>query len=467
VAEPPNFALHRAASTHFQTVHLQLTGFPPALSGVLLLILGCVFSIGLFALTKLATQERQAPVFQAQTHSAIAALQFGRSVTGFAFALLMYGPLQQLHYALLRNVTRDSAITQTLSGLMALLTLVMLYAFTVLHIGRLVASAFPEISLHWLKLPLTTWHYVATPFVKLMLALGQPVERLLAQRLPKVDAATLELRKLIDANLSTLEPLSDPTQQQLLKNVLGFRDTTASDMMVPRTDVVWLSTDDDLGEVLDIISESGHTRFPLCEGTADKVIGYIHAKDLATLRRPEGTLPDLRALARPVTFVPETAKAQMLLERFRTKSHMAIVVDEFGGMSGIITLEDLLEELVGDIRDEFDAAESEVETLANGELVVDGSVHIETLEQRYGVTFGNAEEETVGGFVFGRLAREVQVGDVITTDSHTLEVLAVDGLRVTRVKLSRRASEAAADHPDAAANPTILESLNAAPHFNS
>lgn len=457
MAEPPNFALHRAASTHFQTVHLQLTGFPPALSGVLLLVLGCVFSIGLFALTKLVTQERQPPVFEGETHSAIAGLQLGRSAVGFAFALLMYTPLVQLYSTVVRNLTLNNPVTQTLSGFTALLTLVVLYAFTVLHISRLIASAYPDTSLRWLKVPLTTWHYVATPFIRLILALGQPVEQLLAHRLPKVNEETLELRKLIDANLSEREAPSDPTQQQLIKNVLEFRDTTASDMMVPRTDVVWLSTGDELSEVLDVISESGHTRFPLCEGTADEVIGYIHTKDLATLGQPGSAMPELRALARPVTFVPEMVKAQTLLERFRTQSHMAIVVDEFGGMSGIITLEDLLEELVGDIRDEFDVAEAEVETLASGDLVVDGSVHLETLEHSYGLNFGDVEEETIGGFVFGRLAREVQIGDQLTISDYLLKVLAVDGLRVTSIQISHL-SETTSTAPQAT-NTLITESL--------
>jgi CBS domain containing-hemolysin-like protein len=460
VAEPPNFALHRAASTHFQTVHLQLTSFPPALSGVLLLVLGCVFSIGLFALTKLVTQERQPPVFHGETHRAIAGLQLGRSAAGFAFALLMYTPLVQLYSAVVHNLTQNIPITQALSGFTALLTLVVLYAFTVLHISRLIASAYPDISLRWLRVPLTTWHYIATPFIKLILALGQPVEQLLAQRLPKVNEETLELRKLIDANLSQPEAPSDPTQQQLIKNVLEFRGTTASDMMVPRTDVIWLSTDDDLSEVLDVISESGHTRFPLCEGTADKVIGYIHTKDLATLSQQGSPVPELRSLARPVTFVPETAKAQTLLERFRTQSHMAVVVDEFGGMSGIITLEDLLEELVGDIRDEFDIAEPEVETLANGDLIVDGSVHLETLEHSYGLNFGEVEEETIGGFVFGRLAREVQIGDQLTVSDYLLKVLAVDGLRVTSVLISKLA-EATSDTSQVA-NTIIADTFNPA-----
>lgn len=460
MAEPPNFALHRAASTHFQTIHLQLTGFPPALSGVLLLVLGCIFSIGLFALTKLVTQERQPPIFHGETHSAIAGLQIGRSAVGFAFALLMYTPLVHLYNSVAHNLTLNYSITQTISGIIALLTLVVLYVFTVMHLSRLIASAYPEVCLHWLRLPLTTWHYVATPFIKLILALGQPVEQLLAQRLPKVNEETLELRKLIDANLSELEAPSDATQQQLLKNVLEFRDTTASDMMVPRTDVVWLSTGDDLSEVLDVIRESGHTRFPLCEGTADKVIGYIHTKDLATLGQPGSAMPELRTLARPVTFVPETAKAQTLLERFRTQSHMAIVVDEFGGMSGIITLEDLLEELVGDIRDEFDIAESEVEILANGDLIVDGSVHLETLENAYGLSFGDVEEETIGGFVFGRLAREVQVGDQLTVSDYLLKVLAVDGLRVTSIQISRL--EEATSDASQAANTLIADTFNPA-----
>lgn len=429
MAEPPSLALQRAALPQLAT-NLSVL----ALLSTLLLALGSLFTIGLFALNKYLAQERQPPLFAERAQSAIAALQLGRSTVGFAFALLLYTPLQHLYGALL---------APQLSRLLALLSLALLYAFGALHLGRLIGNRYPEASLRYLRVPLTVWHYLASPLVQLMVTLSRPLEQRLT---PPADDGTQALRQRIDASLQVAP---DPLLKRLLANALAFGELTASDLMVPRTDVVWLSVDDPLEKVLKTVRDSGHTRFPLCEGSPDKVIGYLHTKDLATL--DPSNAAELRALARPVAFVPETARAQMLLERFRTRSHLAVVVDEFGGMSGIVTLEDLLEALVGDIRDEFDVATSPVERLASGELLIDGGVHLEELARDWGIDLGKSEADTVGGLIFSQLAREVRVGDALTVGGYRLEVLAVEGLRVTRVKLAptseRNAPAVSGAHP--------------------
>jgi CBS domain containing-hemolysin-like protein len=242
------------------------------------------------------------------------------------------------------------------------------------------------------------------------------------------------LKQLLDKSIRAAE--LDEHEQELVGNVFAFKETTAGEVMVPRPDVDWLSVDQPLEQLLAKVSESGHTRFPLCDGGVDNVIGYLHAKDLAPLfRLAPGQAADLRSLARPVAFVPEAGRAISALRRLqRERSHLAIVVDEFGGMAGIVTLEDLLEELVGDIQDEFDEPTLAIQALDNGEWIVDGAVRLDDLEE-LGLRFGTAQEGTVGGYIFGRLAREVAPGDEVLIAGAALRVEAVEGLRVTRVRV--------------------------------
>lgn len=296
--------------------------------------------------------------------------------------------------------------------------------FALLAGARALAAWRPEALLTITDLPLRGWAWLTGPLINLSVR-AEP---------PRVDTATLSEK--LEAVLRTSQ--LKPDEASLIRNAVAFRDRTAWDLMVHRTDVVWLTTEESPEDAWARVGASGHSRFPLCEDAPDKVIGYVHLRDLAFAGTAPGVGPtDLRELARPVAFVPETSRAPALLRRFQEqRSHLAVVVDEFGGMAGILTLEDLLEELVGEIDDEFDVPSAELTPLGNGELLVDGGVRLEDLQDRYGLEFGEAEEDTVGGFIFGRLAREVATGDQVEVDGALLRVVGVEGVRVTRVRIT-------------------------------
>jgi len=226
---------------------------------------------------------------------------------------------------------------------------------------------------------------------------------------------------------------------RLLANALDFADRAVRQIMVPRADVLWLDLNRSYAENTARAREFGHTRLPLCDGTIDHVIGVVHVKDLFIAPPASVGARTLQALARPPLYIPENAKIQHALALFqRQRSHLGIVVDEYGGTSGLVTLEDVLEELIGDIQDEFDQETPRVQTQPDGRLMLDASLTIAELE---GAT--NAHEDidedvdTIGGLVQARLGRLARVGDSIPFGDRTLEVVRVKGRRILRVAVSK------------------------------
>jgi CBS domain containing-hemolysin-like protein len=232
--------------------------------------------------------------------------------------------------------------------------------------------------------------------------------------------------------LATSEKAGVLTEEnrEIIEGVFQFSKRTARQIMVPRMDVAVLSTKKSIEQNLEIIRTSRHTRYPLCDGTLDQTIGLIHVKDLflAQLRGPGRTLAELK---RDVLFVPENSNIEALLSQFiEHKTHMAVVLDEYGGASGIVSLENITEELFGQIQDEFDRERPEIEPLGNGRYRVRGDYLIEDLVDRLKVDVGEPAEETIGGYVAARLGREVAPGDRTTLGDLSIEVLEAERFRV-------------------------------------
>ncbi|MBV8516715.1 MAG: HlyC/CorC family transporter [Acidobacteria bacterium] len=226
--------------------------------------------------------------------------------------------------------------------------------------------------------------------------------------------------------------------REIIEGVFQFSKRTARQIMVPRTDVVILSTTKSIEENLETIRTTRHTRYPLCEGTLDQTVGLIHVKDLllAQLRGPGRKLEDLK---RDILFVPENSTVESLLSQFiEQKTHMAVVVDEYGGSSGIVSLENITEELFGQIQDEFDRERPEIEPLGNGRYRVRGDYLIEDLADRLKIDVGEPEEETVGGYVAARLGREAMPGDRVELRDLTITVLEAERFRVRWVTVETK-----------------------------
>lgn len=239
-----------------------------------------------------------------------------------------------------------------------------------------------------------------------------------------------ELRLLVSESYQS--GLLRRSEKELLQNVFNFEKKVASDVMVPRPEVVYLDRQRSLDENLTTANLSGHTRFPLCDRDLDHVLGLVHIKDLSRL---QGT--SLESIQREITAVPEGFTLDRLLRRFqRNRQHMAIVIDEYGGIVGLITLENVLEELVGQIQDEFDNEPPDVQKEEGGQYLVSGRTLIEEATDRFGIPVPEETEyDTLGGLVFNTLGKTPKLGDEVEVGDYRLQVAELHGYRITKVRI--------------------------------
>lgn len=248
-------------------------------------------------------------------------------------------------------------------------------------------------------------------------------------------------------------------EDDIMEAVFDMGETRARQLMVPRTEIVAFRADTPLAEVIDRVAESNLTKFPVYEEDLDQTIGILHTKDLLRVVRQNGMETPLRDLVRPALFVSESITISDLLNRFRQeRQHLALLLDEYGGTAGLITLEDLLEELVGDVQDAFEPQAAEIEVLPDGSALLSGLTPIEEVNERFGLHLSDPNYETIAGYILGRLDRIAQLGDTVEVDGVELAVAAMDGLRIDRVRLTRRPPAAeTADESAPAPGETPLE----------
>jgi CBS domain containing-hemolysin-like protein len=245
---------------------------------------------------------------------------------------------------------------------------------------------------------------------------------------------------------SSEQGVVEEDEREMIHGVFEFTDTVAREVMTPRTEMVSVPADISLDALLDTLVDEGHSRFPVYEGSIDSIVGVVLSKDLLPLLRDRdrgaGEPFDVRRVMREPYFVPDTKPVDDLLAEFRQQSvHLAIVLDEFGGTYGLVTMEDLLEEIVGDINDEHDVAEPDFAATPEGDVLIDGGASISEVNERFGTTLPEEDFDTVGGFVFGALERVPVVGDVVAVPSSRgnmeLRVEEVDERRVSMLRLTR------------------------------
>jgi CBS domain containing-hemolysin-like protein len=286
-------------------------------------------------------------------------------------------------------------------------------------------------------------HFLFYPLVAVTSALARGTVRLFGIRtVPVEDIARNEeeLRRIVNASEKRGE--LDKVESTLIDNVLEFNDRVAREVMIPRQDMVCLFTDDTLEENLDTIRRSCHTRYPLCEEDKDHVLGMIHVRDLMDHTQDKDF--DLRSILRNIVVVSENMSGAKVLQMMQDKRiQLAVVVDEYGGTTGLLTLEDLVEEIIGEIQDEHDQPEAaEVVRLPDGNYELDGEVLLEELDELLQVDLEDADEDdTIGGYIFGVLGRKPVAGDEVTVAGWRFTILKMDHLRVDRVRAERLPAE--------------------------
>lgn len=245
-----------------------------------------------------------------------------------------------------------------------------------------------------------------------------------------------ELRMIVDA--SQKHGHLDKMEGKLLDNVFEFSDRIVGEVIVPRQDMVCLYIQDNLEQALEIVKKYGHTRYPLCDDDKDNVVGLIHLRDLFRVK-DDPSVEKISELKRDILIIPENMPISHLVQKMRsTRTHMAVVGDEYGGTSGVVTIEDLLEELVGEIYDEFDQEQQDVVKLNDTDYEINGRVLLEDVSELLNVELDEENIITMGGYIFAHLGRRPLKGDEVNFDGYIFKVSEVRGSRIVKVKVLKR-----------------------------
>jgi CBS domain containing-hemolysin-like protein len=360
----------------------------------------------------------------------IAAMQLGVTLTSLGIGAL--GEQALAH-----------AFDDFMATIVAILLAYLILTFFHVVIGELVpkgiALGHSEGTALIVSAPVRAFFILFRPLIWFLQRSTEIVLRWLGLRPPSAEDDVLseaELRMVVSQ--STRHGEIEEQEQEMLYKVFDFADKEASDVMVPRPEVVALSVDLPPEQCLEAVMDSPFTRYPVYRETLDNVVGILHVRDLFSALRDRG-MDEVRVeeLVRPAHIVPETKDLAALLTEFRrTNQHMAIVVDEYGEMEGIVTLEDLLEEIVGEIEDEFDLPDESVEQVDDDTIRIDGTFPIDDFNERFHTQLPVEDYHTVAGFVFGLLGRAPEVGDDVSHDGLRFDVLEVEGSRINKLAVT-------------------------------
>jgi putative hemolysin len=287
--------------------------------------------------------------------------------------------------------------------------------------------------------PITLFAKIVSPLVAVLVALTKLISKPFGidpTRTPELSAA--EIRLIVEQG--SQQGVLEAEEEQMISAVMSLSDSKLHEVMVPRIDIVAIDQEASFDDAVTLVLTEGHSRTPLYKDSVDHIVGILYAKDLLRIIAAGGPRPRLRDIMRPALFVPESQAVDDLLNELqRRRVHMAIVLDEYGGTAGLVTIEDLLEEIVGEIQDEFDEEEPMKVMVRDGEAILDGRADIDELGELVDPALeleDDEEYDTVGGFVYHRIGRVPVVGDKVTVDPFTITVVKVIGRRVGKVRVT-------------------------------
>ncbi len=288
--------------------------------------------------------------------------------------------------------------------------------------------------------PMNIWCWLTRPFNFVLKGFTEVVMRACGvQEVLDIDQVHTEEELKMLVSESHEGGVLEPEEEEMLHSVFDFAETTAGEIMTPRTDLIGIAGSATVKTFVDLALKHGFSRLPVWEDNPDNIFGLVHIRDClrAILEHKEST--HVGELARKVLVVPENKSLGDLLPEFqKMKTHMAIVVDEYGATRGIVTLEDLLEELVGEIADEYDIVKEYIQHQPDGSILLDGKLDLEEANEKLGLNIEDEEFNTLGGHVFGVLGHAPELGDEITTDEYTLRIEESDRRRINKLRLTMK-----------------------------
>lgn len=332
----------------------------------------------------------------------------------------------------------DPTLRRALSAVISFLLVTMLTVVISELVPKSLAIQYPERSALVVSRAVLATELLFRPLIWVLHTSADLILRLMGIPSPSRSSSTYTVQelKLLLAESEETGVIED-TERDMLHAVFDLGDTVVRQVMLPRTEVVAVPADATLDELARMAARHPFTKFPVYEGGLDHILGVVHLRDLlAALESKTTTGKRARDLMREAIFIPESARVNTLLKRFRARrQHLAIVLDEYGGTAGLVTLEDLLEEIVGQVHDPFDT-EPQIQPLPDGTSIVDGLTPLEDVNEHFHLRLADPHYDTLAGFILGRLGRLAQVGDSVVADGVRLKVEALDGRRIARVSLT-------------------------------
>jgi magnesium and cobalt exporter, CNNM family len=433
------------------TMLLELVGV------VLLILLNAFFVAGEYALVTVR-RTRMKELADEGSRTARSVVKITSDPPHFIAAMQLGVTLTSLAIGALGERVLSDFFGQWLATILAVLLAFLIITFLHVVVGELVpkgiALSYSERVALGVSAPVRLFFFAFKPLIWVLQRSSE-----LAQRAIGIDPTFSEGAAHSEAELKMLLEVStehgeiETDEREMLYKVFDFAEKEVADVMVPRPDVAGLAIDLAPHEAMAAMLEAPYTRYPVYRETLDDIVGILHVRDLvASLHNGGGGMVALADLVRAPYVVPETKDLGALLADFRrTSQHMAVVVDEYGATAGIVTLEDLLEEIVGEIEDEFDLPNESVERVSDTIIRIDGSFTIDDFNEEFGTGLESEDFHTVAGFVFGHLGRAADVGDEVAEDQLRFLVLETSGSRIQRLEVEFLPAPVGADDtPEAA-----------------
>ena len=337
---------------------------------------------------------------------------------------------------------RGIALIADQADTIALLLVTFIVSVVSIVLGELIPKGFALANPDRIALavsgPITLFAKVVSPLVAVLVLLTKVISKPFGidpTRTPELSAA--EIRLIVEQG--SQQGVLEAEEEQMISAVMSLSDSKLHEVMVPRIDIVAIDQEASFDDAVTLVLTEGHSRTPLYKESVDHIVGILYAKDLLRIIAAGGPRPRLRDIMRPALFVPESQSVDDLLHELqRRRVHMAIVLDEYGGTAGLVTIEDLLEEIVGEIQDEFDEEEPMKVMVRDGEAILDGRADIDLLGELVNPPLeleDDEEYDTVGGFVYHRIGRVPVVGDTVAVDPFAITVIKVTGRRVGKVRV--------------------------------
>jgi CBS domain containing-hemolysin-like protein len=372
----------------------------------------------------------------------IAATQLGITLASLGLGWIGEPALAGLIYPLvvLFPTNLQTQVSHTISAVIAFSIITFLHVVAGELAPKSIALQNPERTSLFVAQPTLWVERIFKPAIWLLNGAGNGLLRLVGIKPAsghELVHSTEELKMLVTASAES--GVVEADEREMVHAIFDLGDLVVRQVMIPRMEIVAVEADVPLGEIIHLISESTYTKFPVYEDNLDQILGVVHVKDLLNaMQTPEYNQRVARDFVREALYVPDTIAVSALLRHFRhSRQHIAIALDEYGGTSGLVTLEDLLEEIVGEVSDPFDVVHTNIQLQADGSVMIAGLTLIEEVNEQLNLELTDPDYDTIAGYVLGRLRRLAHPQDVVESDGVLLRVEEMDGLRIAQVSLTR------------------------------